>query len=172
MFKKFILFFILLIIFLSLSAFFVNVFNLQKNYFSSKDNNSSTVFVETEDNTEVVAPSSYSIYTKELFENALSKNRVIVLFFNANWCKECIDQSGINTKLFEKLTVNGIVGLESHTLDSESTTETDALAKKFDVAKENTYVILDRNGAVAFRHVGLISEDVLTTKILEVGEIK
>jgi len=61
----------------------------------------------------------------------------------------------------------GVVGLKIHILDSETTTETDAVAKKFDITKEQSFVILDKNGVVFFKHTGLLEEDLLKQKILD-----
>ena len=66
--------------------------------------------------------------------------------------------------------INNVFGLRVHILDSETTTESDALSQKFDVVKEQTYVLLDKNGAVFFKHTGFLSEDQLKQKIMEASE--
>lgn len=60
-----------------------------------------------------------------------------------------------------------LVGLRIHILDSETTTETDALAKKYNVSKEQSIVILDKKGAIFFKHTGLLEKEVLKQKLTE-----
>lgn len=168
--KKFVLIIILSILALSFLAFFLKVFNLQKDYFNNKNNQTST---ENTDNSEIKdKPSSYADYSKSEFDKAIVENRVIVLFFTSNWCSECTSQDAINSEVFTDLSTSSLVGLRSHILDSETTTETDALSKKFDVTKENTVVMLNKKGAVAFKNVGMFEKEALKTKILEVGDIQ
>jgi thioredoxin-related protein len=164
--KKFILAFILSILFISFAGFLYNAYILQKNYFNQKD--LSTPLPEEGQTTKVEVPSRYINYTKEEYDKSLLENRVTVLFFTSNWCEACNNQEKMNEEVFKGLDKEGIVGLSIHILDSETTTETDALAKKFDVKKENSFVILDKKGAVAYKYVGEISSDLLKTKIQEV----
>jgi len=163
--KKIILFFILFVLFISFSAFLYNSYQQQSKYFKFKfggePTNQTTLEVKE-------IPSKYVNYSKQDYDKAISENRVVVLFFTSNWCLECSDQDFTNQNVFASLNKEGVVGLKIHTLDSETTTETDALAKKFDVVKENSFVILDKTGAVYFKYVGVISKELLNTKIMEV----
>lgn len=167
--KKFILFFVLLILFVSFCAFFYQVYRQQKDYFNLKNKNNS---IETEINTgDKEIPSKYINYSKENYDTAILENRILVLFFTSNWCVKCGDQDLINKNVFDGLSKEGVIGLKIHILDSETTTETDALAKKFDIVKENSLVILDKNGAVSFKYVGEITNEILKDKILKAGDI-
>lgn len=112
-------------------------------------------------------PSYYKNYSKEDYDKALNEKRVLVLYFTSNWCQKCIEQDTINTLSFEELNKEGAIGLKIHILDSETTTETDALSQKFDVTKEQSFVILDKDGAVYFKHTGVLEKDQLKQKILE-----
>ncbi len=165
--KKFILFFVLSILSISFAAFFVNAYQLQKEYFDRK-NNSQQVEDAVQVEEVVGKPSFYKDYLKEDYETAISNNNVLVLFFTSNWCMECVDQDKLNTEVFNDLLVSGVVGQRIHILDSESTTETAALAKKYDVSKEQSFVILNKVGAVAFKHTGLLSKEIFNQKITEV----
>ncbi len=164
--KKIILFIILFILFISFGALILNAYILQKNYFNSKK----AVVIDDVKNEEVnnVTPSVYKSYSKDDYDIALKEKRVILLFFTSNWCKECSKQNDLNNEAFSELKDLGTLGLNIHILDSETTTETDALAKKFGVTKENTFVILDKNGAVSFKFTGELSKDGLISKIKEV----
>ncbi len=166
--KKFILFFVLSLLLISFGAFLLNAFNLQKNYFNSKNNN--TDITENKVNEEEMELESYYIdYAKEDYEKALLDKRTLVLYFTSNWCEECKAQDVINGEVFKELPSEGVVGLKIHVLDSETTTETDALAKKYDVSKEQSIVIIDRDGVTRFKQVGAVTQELLTQKILEVS---
>lgn len=164
--KKFILFFVLSLLFVIFAAFFYKVYIEQKEYFSSRRKITSTPTPSSVE--EIIIPSKYLDYSKVDYDASISNKRPLVLFFTANWCSLCFDQDSINKSAFESLNKEGVTGLRIHILDSETTTETGALAKKFDVTKENTIVILDKNGAVYFKHVGNLSAELLKAKILEV----
>lgn len=165
--RKFILFFVLLIIFLAFGMFLINAFLMQKSYFTNLQNeNSSEPLVN--DVLEKTMLSIYTEYSKDTFDKAGGFRQVLVLYFTSNWCQSCVDQDLVNQEVFEKLPKEGVVGLKIHILDSETTTETDALAQKFDVIKEQSFVILDKNGAVYFKHIGFLEVDQLKQKILEV----
>lgn len=167
--KKTILFVVLSIILLSFLAFYLNVFAKLNEYWqlSDKKVDNRDIVVDSKSN-----PSTYFGYSRDVYETALKENKVIVLFFTANWCGECLSQDLLNTELLESLGNSGIVGLRIHILDSETTTETGALAKKFDVSKENSIVILDKKGAVYFKQVGTIDMELFKQKINEVGDVK
>ncbi len=166
--KKFILFFVLSLLFISFGAFLLNAFNLQKNYFDSKNKTSNDK--TTDEANEAVQVDSYYIdYKKEDYEKAIAEKRVLVLYFTSNWCEECKTQDLLNTEVFVDIAQYGVVGLRVHILDSETTIETDALAKKYDVSKEQTFVIIDTNGVTRFKYVGTITKELLSQKILEVS---
>ena len=163
--KKCMLFFVLLILFLSFVVIFYKAYKEQENYFNLKSVEKTAVKTTTEVQE---IPSKYLNYSKESYDAAILENRALVLFFTSNWCTSCEDQDLINKDVFDNLNKEGVIGLKIHILDSETTTETDALAKKFDIVKENSIVILDKTGAVYFKYVGVISKELLNTKIMEV----
>lgn len=142
----------------------------QRDYFTSK-NKSETVSNQTTDVTEDT-PSVYKDYSKEDYDADILNKRPIVLFFTSNWCMECLNQEEVNKEVFGELNKEAIIGFKIHILDSETTTETQALAQKFDVTKESTFVILNRSGAVHSKYVGSINKELLKIKIIEVGDIK
>lgn len=142
-------------------------FNVWKNLLSYRSSSGPETVVETSQ-VEVVKPSFYVDYTKESLESSLSEKNITFLFFTSNWCMECSSQDNVNQIVFDSLESLGLSGFRIHILDSETTTETDALAKKFDVTKENSIVILDKNGAVFFKQSGNISQEQLKQKLEEV----
>jgi len=167
--KKFLLAFVLSILFISFVAFFYQIYIKQRDYFNLKEQEASK---ETEIVTEVVEiPSKYINYSLEEYDKAILEKRILVLFFTSNWCMKCSDQDIINSEVFDGLNKEGVIGLRIHILDSETTTETDALAKKFDIVKENSFVILDKKGAVNFKYVGEMTSERLKDIILKAGDI-
>jgi peroxiredoxin len=102
----------------------------------------------------------------------LASDSVLVLYFTSNWCSECTKQDTTNQEVFNEIGDQELVFLKVHILDSETTSESDALAKKFDIVKENSYVVLDMKGAVAFKSMGSIEKETLKIKILEAGDTK
>lgn len=153
--RKFVLFFVLLVLFLAFSVFLVNAYLLQKNYFEDSKNDQNPNQINN------------ILYSREDYDKAINDKKILVLFFTSNWCQECLDQDILNSQVFEELTQEGVVGLKIHILDSETTTETNALSQKFDVTKEQSFVILDKNGVVYFKYIGILSKDQLKQKILE-----
>lgn len=145
--------------------FLFNAYQLQKNYFNKNTTENTVESVEDE----VIIPKSvYLQYSKNDYDKALSEKRVILLYFASNWCSECQDQSVINSEVMEQMLFESIVGLNIHILDSETTIESDALAQKFEVTKENSFVILDKNGGVVFKHTGILDSNLLKQKLQEV----
>lgn len=169
--QRFILFFILSLLLIIFTVFLYNSYILQKNYFNL-NTKTKTVENQTENTVNNNPPSIYESYSKEDYSNAISNGRVLVLFFTSNWCDLCIKQDMLNKDVFNNIKTEGVVGLSIHILDSETTTETDALAKKFDVTKENTFVFLDKRGAVSSKYVGELTEEQLKMNILKAGESK
>lgn len=162
--RKIILFSILLIIFAIFVVFFVTLYQKQKEDSGATYNNQ----IPSVDNSDIEVKRSYYInYSKLEYDKAISENRVVLLYFTSNWCEDCTTQSDVNTDLFDELIDDGIAGLVVHILDSETTIETDALALKFDISKEQSFVILDKNGVVHFKHTGTLGKELLKEKILE-----
>lgn len=168
--RKFIFVFILSILFIVFSAFLYNTYVLQKGYFNIKNKNSPEPLVN--DVLPKPALSIYTDYSKDNYDKALEFKSVLVLYFTSNWCSECIAQEEINKEVFSEINNQDVVFLKIHILDSETTTETDALAKKFDVKKENTFVFLDKTGAVVLKYVGELTNEQLKADIMKVGDFK
>lgn len=164
--RKFILFFVLLLLLLSFGAFFLSSWNKIKEYNNSRNNEPLTGSLEEVSQRQL--PSTYSDYSSESLNQALSDKRVVFMFFTSNWCNECKGQDEINNEILTGLTNGGIFGARIHILDSETTTETSALAKKYGVDRENTMVILDTNGAIQFKNTGEIEPEILLQKLMEV----
>jgi thioredoxin-related protein len=161
--KKVILFIILSILSISFAVFLFNAYQLQKNYF----NKSVTESIQEPADEALVPKSVYLPYSKIEYDKAIVEKRVVLLYFSSNWCTECQEQNNINTEVLLEMFDKSIVGLNIHILDSETTIETDALAQKFEVTKENSFVILDKNGGVAYKYTGMLDGNLLKQKLQE-----
>lgn len=142
-----------------------NAYQLQKNYFNKSTSESAQELVEE---VAIVPKSVYLPYSKIEYDKAITEKRVVLLYFSSNWCTECQEQNNTNTAVLLEMLDESIVGLNIHILDSETTTETDALAQKFEVTKENSFVILGKDGAVAYKYAGLLDSNLLKQKLQEV----
>lgn len=163
--KKFILFFVLFVILLIFGAFFYNVWLQEKEYYAGKETDTNAIEANTQE--DVANPAVYKDYTKEDYDKAVAEGKFLILFFTANWCEDCREQDTVNLSVLSTgLFSEPIVGLKVHILDSETTTDTDALAKKYGVNKENSLVVIDKKGVLAWKYVGSISENDLKNKIL------
>lgn len=163
--KKVILIVILSILSISFAAFLLNAYQLQKNYFNKSTGES---VQELAEEVAIVPKSVYLPYSKIEYDKAIAEKRVALLYFSSNWCSECQEQNNINSEVLLEMLDDSIVGLNIHILDSETTIETDALAQKFEVTKENSFVILGKDGAVAYKHTGMLDGNLLKQKLQEV----
>lgn len=165
--KKFILIFVLSVIFLLFVVFFIQSFLLQKTYFENNIHNPD----QTIENKSIIneeTPSTYNTFSIEAYDFAIANNKILFLYFTSNWCQQCLGQDQLIHSLLKELTREGIVGLSIHILDSETTFETDAFAKKFEVLKEGTIVILDKNGVLSYKNSGDVDRNLLKEKIMEI----
>lgn len=164
--RKFTLIFVLLILTVSFVVVYLYFANDTKTLIP-KTTETQTTSGEVEEYTGVdLGPSVYEDYTAEAYNKALEENRIVFLYFTANWCPTCREQEPVNKLVFEKLDGVGVVGLRVHILDSETTDETERLAKKFDVTYQHTYVILDSKGAVNYKYTGPLLESEVVGKIV------
>jgi len=159
--KKFIYIFVLSVLVITFASFFI---------LASKKQNKTNVQEETVKTEDQILISSYEDYTDEYFQKALSEKKIILLYFTANWCPICSEQEPVNKKVIEDFKDKGIAARRVHILDSQTTGETDALAKKFDILYQHTYLILDKNGVVYFKYNGQLKEEELKAKLLELTE--
>ncbi|MBL7036597.1 cupredoxin domain-containing protein [Candidatus Microgenomates bacterium] len=166
--RKFTLIFVLLVLTASFVVVFLYFASSKKTLIPNQTGTQTSVEDIQKYNGVDMGPSVYEDYTAEAYDEALKEGRVVFLYFTANWCPICREQEPINREVFENLSKVGVVGLRVHILDSETTDETESLAKKFDVNYQHTYVILDSLGAVNYKYTGPLEKSVIIEKILDV----
>lgn len=109
---------------------------------------------------------NYVNFSQGRYEEALAQKMVLALYFTANWCPICREQEPINVSAMRSLEGDSqILAMRIHILDSETTKETEELARKYGVSYQHTFVILDRNGEVSYQYTGPLSESELKEKI-------
>lgn len=156
---KFTLILILSIISVVFASLFLGMYLSQKQ---------SQTILNSGKNEDINKQSTYNNYSKNDYDLAINGNKIILLYYFSNWCGDCNIQNNINSEVYNELQDNNIVGFKIHILDSETTLESDALAKKFSVNKEQTFILLDRNGVVNYKNTGILNKDLLKQKMLEV----
>lgn len=85
-------------------------------------------------------------FQKDDYEAALKTNKLIVLYFYANWCPIC--KTEVREALypaFNQLKNDQVIGFRVNFNDNETDTNEEALARKFGVAYQHTKVFV-RNG--------------------------
>lgn len=84
-------------------------------------------------------------FTKTDYETALKSDKLIVLYFYANWCPICKEEVPKLEAAFNELQTSRVVGFRVNYKDSETDKDEEALAKQFGVGYQHTKVFL-KNG--------------------------
>ena len=79
------------------------------------------------------------------YENAIANEKLVVLFFYANWCPICAEEFPKMEEAFKELPA-GVVGFRVNFNDSETDSYEKGLASQFGVAYQHTKVFV-KNGA-------------------------
>lgn len=80
------------------------------------------------------------------YERALASDKLIVLYFYANWCPICAEETrDALYPAFNDLTTPDVVGFRVNFNDSETDAAEEALAREFGIAYQHTKVFL-KNG--------------------------
>ncbi|OGZ63685.1 MAG: hypothetical protein A3A98_00075 [Candidatus Staskawiczbacteria bacterium RIFCSPLOWO2_01_FULL_40_39] len=84
-------------------------------------------------------------FTKADYDAALNTDKLIVLYFYANWCPICRAEFPIMQKAFNELNTDKAVGFRVNYNDSETDNDEKNLARQFGVAYQHTKVFI-KNG--------------------------
>ena len=79
------------------------------------------------------------------YNKALASDKLVMLYFYANWCPICKAEFPKMQQAFNQLSGSDVVGFRVSFNDTETTEQEEALAKQFGVAYQHTKVAL-RNG--------------------------
>ena len=85
-------------------------------------------------------------FNKKDYETALKTNKLIVLYFYANWCPICKEET-VNSlyPAFNELTNENVIGFRVNYKDNQTDSDETALAKQFGVGYQHTKVFV-KNG--------------------------
>ncbi len=85
-------------------------------------------------------------FTQADYEAALKSDKLVVLYFYANWCPICKEEVANSLyPAFNELTTDKVVGIRINYKDSETDSEEKALAVQFGIPYQHTKVLL-KNG--------------------------
>lgn len=81
-------------------------------------------------------------FTKVDYDAALKSDKLIVLYFYANWCPICKVEFPVMQKAFNELTTDKVIGFRVNYNDNQTDSNEVALAKQFGVAYQHTKVFV------------------------------
>lgn len=110
--------------------------------------------------------SNYKDYSSEEYQKALRDQKIVLLYFIANWCPICREQEPINIQVMKELEQDSqILAFRVHILDSETTKETEELADGFGVTYQHTYVIIKPGGVVSSTYTGPLTNEEIKNRL-------
>ena len=84
-------------------------------------------------------------FTKADYDVAIKSDKLVVLYFYANWCPICKAEFPVMQKVFNELTTDKVIGFRVNYNDSDTDSNEKALASQFGVAYQHTKVFV-KNG--------------------------
>ncbi len=84
-------------------------------------------------------------YSSEDYKKALASERLVVLYFYADWCPLCKIEFEDTKKAFKDQDIDNVVGFRVHFNDGATTKEMENLAREYGVAYQHTKVFI-KNG--------------------------
>lgn len=84
-------------------------------------------------------------YNKSDFDKALASDKLVVVYFYANWCPECRVEFPKMQEAFDELTTDKVVGFRVNYNDSDTDNNEKDLAREHGVAYQHTKVFI-KNG--------------------------
>ncbi|MEK7556872.1 MAG: thioredoxin family protein [Patescibacteria group bacterium] len=84
-------------------------------------------------------------FTKADFEAAKASDKLVVLYFYANWCPNCAVEFPVMQSAFNELTTDQAIGFRVNYNDSDTDPDEVALAREHGIGYQHTKVFL-RNG--------------------------
>lgn len=87
----------------------------------------------------------YITFNKEDYEEAIKENKVILLYFYANWCPICKAEQRETFVAFNEMNYDNVIGFRVNYRDNEVDADEEQLAKEHGITYQHTKVII-KNG--------------------------
>ncbi len=84
-------------------------------------------------------------FTKADYDMALKTDKLVVLYFYANWCPICKAEFPIMQKTFNELATDQVIGFRVNYKDDQTDSDEVSIAREFGVAYQHTKVFV-KNG--------------------------
>ena len=84
-------------------------------------------------------------FTKADYDAVIQSDKLVVLYFYANWCPICKAEFPVMQKVFNELTTDKVVGFRVNYNDSDTDSNEKVLASQFGVVYQHTKVFV-KNG--------------------------
>lgn len=81
-------------------------------------------------------------FDQAAYEQALQSNKLVALYFYANWCPTCKAEFPNMQKAFDVLSTDTVIGFRVNYKDSETSPAEEALAREFGIAYQHTKVFI------------------------------
>ena len=81
-------------------------------------------------------------FTKSDYDAAVKTDKLVVLYFYANWCPSCKAEFPVMQGVFNELTTNKAIGFRVNYNDDQTDSDEKNLAKQFGVAYQHTKVFV------------------------------
>lgn len=85
------------------------------------------------------------VFTKSDYDSAVASDKLVVLYFYANWCPICKAEFPKMQEAFNEITSDKVVGFRINYNDNQTDNDEKNLAREFGVAYQHTKVFL-KNG--------------------------
>lgn len=137
--KKIITFIIVFILVIFSIFFLINKNSSEESIQENSENSN----IKTEPVLIAGTTTPYYEFTQDSYEQAIADDKIILLYFYANWCPICKrEQAEATLPAFNELNDSDVIGFRVNYKDDETSKDEEELAKQFGITYQHTKVIL------------------------------